>query len=119
MQIGTLLRCAHIEERRIAFFNEIGINCIQIAGVFEEYLAPTDEARKKSDAIFELFRKYKDKKEVSLNEEKRWKEYQDEKQVQEEADRLYRENSGTKEKDEKKQFDPELNEAVNIAADLV
>ena len=67
----------------------------------------------------ELFRKYKDKKEVSLNEEKRWKEYQDEKQVQEEADRLYRENSGTKEKDEKKQFDPELNEAVNIAADLV
>ena len=42
-----------------------------------------------------------------------------EKQVQEEADRLYRENSGTKEKDEKKQFDPELNEAVNIAADLV
>ena len=58
MQIGTLLRCAQIDERRLDFFKEIGLNCIQIAGVFEEYLAPTDEARKKSDALFELLRKY-------------------------------------------------------------
>lgn len=58
MQIGTLLRCAHIDERRIAFFNEIGLDCIQIAGVMEEHLAPTAEARQKSDALFELFGKY-------------------------------------------------------------
>ena len=58
MQIGTLLRCAHMDERRIAFFSEIGINCIQIAGVFEEHLAPTAEAREKSEALFELLNKY-------------------------------------------------------------
>ena len=38
MNIGTLIRCPHIDERRIAFFNEIGLDCIQIAGVFEEHL---------------------------------------------------------------------------------
>ena len=58
MQIGTLLRCAHIDERRIAFFQEIGLDCIQIAGVFENLLAPTAEAAKASDALFELLRKY-------------------------------------------------------------
>lgn len=58
MQIGTLLRCAHIDERRIAFFQEIGLDCIQIAGVFENLLAPTAEAAKASDAFFELLRKY-------------------------------------------------------------
>jgi sugar phosphate isomerase/epimerase len=58
MQIGTLLRCAHIDERRIAFFQEIGLDCIQIAGVFENFLAPTAEAAKASDALFELLGKY-------------------------------------------------------------
>ena len=58
MQIGTLLRCAQIDDRRMAFFKEIGLNCIQIAGVLEEHLAPTAEAREKSDALFELFAKY-------------------------------------------------------------
>ena len=45
MQIGT-------------FFKEIGLNCFQIAGIYEECLAPTAEARKMSDSYFELFRKY-------------------------------------------------------------
>ena len=58
MNIGTLLRCAHLEERRIAFFKEIGLDCIQLAGVFEEYLTPAPEGREKSDAIFELLKKY-------------------------------------------------------------
>ena len=58
MYIGTLLRCAHLEERRIAFFKEIGLDCIQIAGVFEEYLTPAPEGREKSDALFELLKKY-------------------------------------------------------------
>lgn len=58
MQIGTMLRCAHAEERRIAFFKEIGLDCIQIAGVMEDYLAPAAEAREKSDTLFELLNKY-------------------------------------------------------------
>ena len=58
MNIGALIRCTDIDERRIAFFREIGLNCIQIAGVYEEYLAPTAEAVKKSDALFELLDKY-------------------------------------------------------------
>ncbi len=64
----------------------------------------------------ELFRKYKDKKEVSLNEDARWREYQEEKQVQDESERLYQEDSDGKVG--KKQADPELDETVNIAADL-
>lgn len=58
MQIGTILRAAQIDERRVAFFKEIGLNCFQIAGIYEECLAPTPEARQKSDGFFELFRKY-------------------------------------------------------------
>ena len=58
MQIGTLLRCAHMEERRLAFFREIGLDCIQIAGVFEELLTPAPEGRQKSDALFALLAKY-------------------------------------------------------------
>ena len=57
-QIGTLIRCHDVNERRIAFYQEIGLNCIQIAGVYEDWLAPTPEARKASDDIFALFRKY-------------------------------------------------------------
>ena len=58
MQIGTLIRCAQITEERLAFFQEIGLNCIQLGGVFEEYLAPTDEARKKSEDLLALLAKY-------------------------------------------------------------
>lgn len=57
-EIGTLLRCAHVTEERLAFFHRIGLNCIQIAGVYEEHLAPTQAARDASDRLFELFAKY-------------------------------------------------------------
>ena len=56
--IGTLLRCGGIDERRIAYYHEIGLDSLQIAGVYEDWLAPGDAARKASDAFFELFRKY-------------------------------------------------------------
>ena len=56
--IGTLLRCGSIDERRIAYYHEIGLDSLQIAGVYEDWLAPGDAARKASDAFFELFRKY-------------------------------------------------------------
>ena len=56
--LGTLIRCHHVEERRIAFYQEIGLNCVQIAGVYEPYLAPTPEAHAKSDEQFALFQKY-------------------------------------------------------------
>ena len=58
LSIGTLLRCGSIDERRIACCREIGLDSIQIAGVYEEWLAPGAAARKASDAFFELFRKY-------------------------------------------------------------
>ncbi len=57
-QIGTLIRCKDIDERRIAYYQTIGLNCIQIAGVYEDWLAPTAEAQKASDDLFALFRKY-------------------------------------------------------------
>ena len=56
--IGTLLRCGSIDERRIAYYREIGLDSLQIAGVYEEWLAPGDAAEKASDSFFGLFRKY-------------------------------------------------------------
>jgi sugar phosphate isomerase/epimerase len=58
MNVGTLLRCGDVTERRIAFFREAGLDCLQIAGVYEDWLAPTPEARKASDELFDLFKKY-------------------------------------------------------------
>ena len=58
MNIGTILRCGQITEGRVAFFREAGLDCFQIAGVYEDWLAPTSEARRASDGFFELFRKY-------------------------------------------------------------
>lgn len=57
-QIGTLIRCADISEARLAFYKQIGLDSLQLAGVYEEYLAPTVEAQRKSDALFALFEKY-------------------------------------------------------------
>ena len=58
MNIGTILRCGQVTEGRVAFFREVGLDCFQIAGVYENWLAPTPEARKASDEFFELFGKY-------------------------------------------------------------
>lgn len=66
----------------------------------------------------ELFKRYKDRKEVSLNEAKRWKEYREEKEIQEESERLYEEQAGVSGKSDSAKLDPVLNEAVNIAGDL-
>ena len=56
--IGTLLRCGSIDERRIAYYHEIGLDSLQIAGVYEDWLAPGEAALQASDAFFALFRKY-------------------------------------------------------------
>ena len=58
LSIGTLLRCDRIDERRIAYYHEIGLDSIQIVGINEECMASGETARKVSDAFFELFRKY-------------------------------------------------------------
>ena len=58
MNIGTILRCGQITEERVAFFRKAGLDCFQIAGVLENWLAPTPAANQASDAFFELFRKY-------------------------------------------------------------
>ncbi len=55
--IGTLIRCSEVTAERLAFYKEIGLNAVQLAGVYEEYLAPTAEARKKSDELFDLLEK--------------------------------------------------------------
>ncbi len=72
----------------------------------------------------ELFRKFRDKKEISLNEAARWREYQEEKAIQEEADKLEQglagngvEKGGADDK-ASKDADPALLEAARIAADL-
>lgn len=57
-QIGVLDRCGTIDERRIAFYKEIGLDCIQLAGVYEDWLAPTDAARKATDELYALLQKY-------------------------------------------------------------
>ncbi len=56
--IGTLLRCSDIDERRIAYYQKIGLNALQIAGVYEDWLAPGEAAKAASDAFFQLFAKY-------------------------------------------------------------
>lgn len=57
-KIGTLIRCADITEQRLAFFREIGLNAIQLGGVYEAHLASTPEARSATDGLFELFERY-------------------------------------------------------------
>lgn len=56
--VGTLLRCGDVTEPRIAFFRDAGLDSLQIAGVYEEWLAPTTGARKASDDLFALLGKY-------------------------------------------------------------
>ncbi|MBE6389182.1 MAG: PDZ domain-containing protein [Lentisphaerae bacterium] len=62
----------------------------------------------------ELFRSVRDRKSISLNENKRYAEYRREKEISEEADRLFTEGDSGK----KNNRDVVLEEAVNIAADL-
>ncbi len=62
----------------------------------------------------ELYRKIRNRKTVSLNEELRKKEYAAEKQLIEETEKL---TAPTGAKNDKS-FDPVLNEAINIAAEL-
>lgn len=56
--IGTMMHCCNVNERIIAYYHDIGLSAIQIARVYEEWLAPTDEAKRASDDIFTLFQKY-------------------------------------------------------------
>ena len=66
--------------------------------------------------IIKIFRRYRNRKEVSLNEEKRWQEYQAERKAAEAAESAAGlENKGDK---KKKTKDLILGEAVNIAVDL-
>ncbi len=56
--VGVLDRCGGIDERRAAFFAEIGLDCIQLAGVFEDWLAPTADAMKNTEQLHALLQKY-------------------------------------------------------------
>ena len=61
-----------------------------------------------------IYRRIRDRKEISLNWKQRWEEYCKEKQVSEEVDKLAGEESST---EKNKTADPVLMEAVFIAAD--
>jgi carboxyl-terminal processing protease len=63
----------------------------------------------------ETFKRYRDKKVISLNEEKRWKEYSSEKEATDNTENLL----SNDDKKQDKSSDCVLNEAVNIAADYV
>jgi len=65
----------------------------------------------------ELFREIRDRKKLSLNEEKRYMEYRREKAISDEVERQLSAAAESAEKD-KKNKDLVLEEAVNIAADL-
>ena len=58
MKIGTLLRCVEATEERVSFLRDAGLDGLQIAGVYEPWLAPVPEAREASDALFALFAKH-------------------------------------------------------------
>ena len=62
----------------------------------------------------EMYRRYRDRDRLSLNEERRWQEYRQEKAA-EEADEKVSGASGGKQDEE---FDPVLDEAERIASDL-
>ena len=56
--LGTLIRCPDITGERLAFYRKIGLSVLQLAGVNEDYLAPGDEAKRRSETLFALFREY-------------------------------------------------------------
>lgn len=60
-----------------------------------------------------LYRSYRDREKLSLNEERRWREYRQEKTAEEADEKVSGEKSGSDD-----EFDPVLDEAVNIASDL-
>ena len=62
----------------------------------------------------EVFRRYRNRKEVSLNEEKRFQEYLNEMELEEEAERIAGQNEDKKPSNNR---DVILEEATNIAAD--
>lgn len=64
------------------------------------------------------FRDIRQRKNISLNEKKRWAEYMKEKQVADEVEALENGVAGNEKSENTKNNDPVLKEAVNIAADL-
>ena len=61
----------------------------------------------------QLYLRYRDRENLSLNENTRWKEYEQEKAVSDEIEKLLSDA-----KDDGDDFDPVLDEAANIASDL-
>ena len=62
----------------------------------------------------EMYRRYRDRDKLSLNEERRWQEYRQEKAAEEADEKV----SGTSRNKQDEEFDPVLDEAEHIASDL-
>ena len=56
--LGTMIRCADVTEKRLAFYHEIGLDSIQIAGVYESHLSPSEEGRRNTGILSGLLDRY-------------------------------------------------------------
>lgn len=83
-------------------------------------IAKSEDFRKIQDRI-ELYRKYKDRKSVSLNEKARWVEYQQEKKANEAQELVYgeMEEKNNVKVEEPAKIDPVIKEAVFVLSDLM
>ena len=120
MKAGELFLDNHLPWSSIApkplykFDSQLEDNIVLLKEQSKQRIARDPEYIKYQRQI-DVFRRYRNRKEISLNEEKRFKEYLDEAELEEEAERLV-----SQEEDEKKKStinDVVLDEAVNIAAD--
>ena len=117
MEIGEMFMDNHLpwnsirQVRRLAFDPMLGLKAQKLREKSaKRVMADKDFAVQQKRLA--LFKKYRDRQSVSLNEKKRWNEYQSEKLYQEELEKMYSD-------DEKKQkLDPVLKESARIAADL-
>ena len=117
MEIGEMFMDNHLPwntirpVRRLAFDPMLGLKAEKLRMNSAKRIAADKDFAVQQKRLA-LFKKYRDRKSVSLNEKKRWEEYQSEKLYQEELEKMYSED------EKKNKLDPVLKEAANIAADL-
>ena len=102
--------------KRLSFDPALGKKAARIRAISAARIKQDPQYAKLLKYI-EIYRRTKKRKVLSLNEEKRWQDYRRERQATEAAEKLFehRSESGN---DSKEKYDPVLDEAVRIAADL-
>jgi carboxyl-terminal processing protease len=95
--------------------NNLDQHLVTLKEKSEKRIAKSTDFKKLLESI-ELFKRYKNRKSFSLNEEKRWAEYKKEQQAAEAQEKIYLEASEQSEKNSAK-FDPVADEAVRVLYD--